>query len=268
MILMNGDRGDGVKINLISRRKLDEMSSADKLRFILDEVKADTVLVLERGLTAIEEVSLIKATMAEIDHDTFIGIEMQSYSPEDVKRGSWLRKLLGRPKVPKMSVIGPAHLLKTIRKDSKMIQAMILTGRRIVAGVREPVTMGAEGAPPIPVPEMKHELEEEKVEAEVQAVGTEMEAEPEKVTADVKVEPEAIEAKAVSITTAPPPEAEEPTVEEIPEPEGAPELTPIPGWPPEFDIDSEGRLIPITPEHEHKPHPEAKAKDKEKEAKD
>ncbi len=122
----------GVRINLISSRKLDSMSSQEKLRFILDQVKRGTVLVLERGLTAVEEIDLIKATMSEIDHQTFIGIEMQSYSSDDVVAGSWFSKLLGRTKVPRMSVIGPANLLKTIQKDGNMIQAMILTGKSIL----------------------------------------------------------------------------------------------------------------------------------------
>jgi hypothetical protein len=121
----------GVKINLISSRKLDTMTSEEKLRFILDEVKRGSVLVLERGLTAEEEIDLIKATMSEINHNTFIGIEMQSYSSNDLETSSWLSRILGRTRVPKMSVIGPASLLKTIHKDGSMIQTMVLTGESI-----------------------------------------------------------------------------------------------------------------------------------------
>ncbi len=129
--VMVDDTSDGVKINLISSRKLDSMNSQEKLRFILDEVKKGTVLVLERGLTAVEEINLIKATMSEINHETFIGIEMQSYSSRDLDTGGVLARLLGRRRVPKMSVIGPANLLKTIHKDGNIIQAMILTGESI-----------------------------------------------------------------------------------------------------------------------------------------
>ena len=127
----------GIKINLISSRKLDSMSSQEKLRFILDQVKNGVVLVLERGLTAVEEIDLIKSTMSEIDHETFIGIEMQSYSPDDLEAGSWFSRLLGRSRVPKMSVIGPANLLKPIRKDGNIIQAMILTGKAVAEELPE-----------------------------------------------------------------------------------------------------------------------------------
>ena len=128
---MAEDSEKGVKINLISSRKLDSMTSEEKLRYILDQVKEGTVLVLERGLTAGEEIDLIKSTMSEIDHETFIGIEMQSYSARDLASEGWFARLLGRTRVPKMSVIGPASLLKTIQKNGNVIQAMILTGKTI-----------------------------------------------------------------------------------------------------------------------------------------
>ena len=126
----------GININLISIEKLVNLDSRQKIQFILHEVKRGNVLVLERGLTAEEEAELIKTTMANIDQDTFIGIEMQSYSQEDVKKGSWLAKLLRRKQEPRMSVIGPADLLKTIHKDGNMIQAMILT-RETIVGEKE-----------------------------------------------------------------------------------------------------------------------------------
>jgi len=134
---MDNNSDTGVKINLISSRKLDSMNSQEKLRFIIDEIKKGTVLVLERGLTAEEEIDLIKTTMSEINHQTFIGIEMQSYSAQDLAADSWINKLLGRTRVPRMSVIGPANLLKTIYKNGSIIQAMILTGQSIVDNLPE-----------------------------------------------------------------------------------------------------------------------------------
>jgi hypothetical protein len=138
--VMDEETDTGVRINLISSRKLDSMSSQEKRRFILDQVKNGTVLVLERGLTAVEEIDLIKSTMSEIDHETFIGIEMQSYSSDDLATQTWLSRVLGRTKVPKMSVIGPANLLKTIQKNGNIIQAMILTGKSIHQGTEKTIS--------------------------------------------------------------------------------------------------------------------------------
>lgn len=123
---------DGVRINLISTQKLNEFDSQGKIRFILDEVKGGRVLVLERGLSPVEEIHLIEKTMAEIDNETFIGIEIERYAESDVKK-NWLSRIFRRtPRTSRMTVIGPAQLLKTIHKDNKVIEAMILTRKAIV----------------------------------------------------------------------------------------------------------------------------------------
>lgn len=117
---------DGISVNLVSRQKLDEFSSAEKLEFILKEVQKGKVLVLEHGLTPMEQTELIEHTMKEIKQDTFIGIEMEGYSED---RPSIIQKILGVIKKPRMTVIGPADLLKTVRKDSNMIQTRIIPGK-------------------------------------------------------------------------------------------------------------------------------------------
>ena len=117
----------GISVNLISRQKLEELSSNEKLDFILKEVQRGKVLVLEQGLTSMEQTNLIEHTMREIEQDTFIGIEMEGYSED---RPTFLQKFLGKMKKPRMTVIGPADLLKTIRKDSNMIQTKIIPGKR------------------------------------------------------------------------------------------------------------------------------------------
>ncbi len=115
----------GISINLISTEKLDELGS-EKIRFILDQVKEGKVLVLEKGLSPSEELDLIRITMSEIDHDSFIGVETPGFTGNIVRLGL-LQRLLGRTPPPRMMVVGPAHLLKTIKKDGRTIQAIILT---------------------------------------------------------------------------------------------------------------------------------------------
>jgi len=117
----------GISVDLISRQKLEELSSNEKLDFILKEVQKGKVLVLEQGLTSMEQTSLIEHTMKEFEQDTFIGIEMEGYSED---RPTFIQKFLGKMKKPRMTVIGPADLLKTIRKDSNMIQTKIIPGKR------------------------------------------------------------------------------------------------------------------------------------------
>ena len=116
----------GISFNLVSRSKLNELSTAQKLEFIIKEVKQGRILVLEHGLTPSEQTSLIEHTMKEIDHDTFIGIEMEGYGEEKI---SFFQRVFGLIKKPRMTVIGPAHLLKTIHKDNDMIETTIIPGK-------------------------------------------------------------------------------------------------------------------------------------------
>ncbi len=116
----------GIAVNLVSRQKLEQFSSQQKLQFILDEVQNGKVLVLEHGLTPMEQTELIKRTMEEIKEDTFIGIEMEGYGED---KPSFVQKILGIVRKPRMTVIGPADLLQTVSKDSNMIETKIIPGK-------------------------------------------------------------------------------------------------------------------------------------------
>jgi len=116
----------GISVNLVSRQKLEQLNSDEKLKFILKEVKKGKILVLEQGLTPFEQTSLIESTMKEIEQDTFIGVEMEGYSED---KPTFIQKIFGMIKKPRMTLIGPADLLKTVRKDSNMIQTRIIPGK-------------------------------------------------------------------------------------------------------------------------------------------
>ncbi len=122
---MTKKKSKGICFNLVSRQKLKEFNSEQKLKFILKEVKKGKILVLEHGLTPIEQATLIEKTMKEIEHDTFIGVEMEGYG-EDTP--TFLQKLFGLAKKPRMTLIGPADLLKMVKKDNDMIQTKIISG--------------------------------------------------------------------------------------------------------------------------------------------
>lgn len=119
-------KNKSIAVNLVSRQKLERFTSDEKITFILKEVQNGKVLVLEEGLTAIEQSDLIEKTMKEIKQDTFIGIEMEGYKEE---KTSFFKKLLGLIQKPRMTVIGPAHLLKTVNKDNNMIETKIIPGK-------------------------------------------------------------------------------------------------------------------------------------------
>ena len=119
-------KDNGISFNLISRQKLQDLSTEEKLKFILKEVKKGKILVLEYGLTPLEQTSLIEDTMKEIEQDTFIGVELEGYSQDNP---SFIQRLFGMSKRPRITLIGPADLLKTIKKDNNMIQTKIIPGK-------------------------------------------------------------------------------------------------------------------------------------------
>ncbi len=114
---------DGVQIDMISAGRMDEMTSMEKIHFILDGVRDGKVVILESGLSPDEESKLIEVTMAEISPDGFSGIEIESYPKEKPTTGI-LDKLFGADE-SKMTVIGPANQIETLHKDSELISAVV-----------------------------------------------------------------------------------------------------------------------------------------------
>jgi len=119
-------KNNGISFNLVSKDKLENFSSDEKLKFIIKEIKKGKILVLECGLTPMEQTNLIEKTMKEIKQDTFIGVEMEGYSQENT---SFIKKIFGIVSKPRMTLIGPADLLKMVKKDNDMIQTKIIPGK-------------------------------------------------------------------------------------------------------------------------------------------
>ena len=105
-----------IKMDLISEDKINSMSSMEKLRFVLDGVKSGNIVILEGGLTSEEQMKLIELTMAEVD-DNFPGIEISGYPS---KRG-----FLNLKKKTRLTVIGPANVMRTIKKDKDFISTVV-----------------------------------------------------------------------------------------------------------------------------------------------
>ncbi len=123
---ISGDIMIGVQMDLISEDKLSQMTAMEKIRMILDGVKEGKILVLERGLTPSEEAKLIEMTMTEITPDEFAGIEIESYPSK--KNQKLLDKLFRKTVIrTRLTVIGPANQLKTLKKDRDLISALVLS---------------------------------------------------------------------------------------------------------------------------------------------
>lgn len=119
----------GVQIDLISAERLDRLTSMEKIRLILDDVMEGNIVILEKGLAPDEQSKLIEITMREIAPDGFSGIEMETYPIKDAQ-GGFLSKLLGgKRSESRLTVIGPANQLKTLKKEKDLISAWVSSSR-------------------------------------------------------------------------------------------------------------------------------------------
>ncbi len=105
---------------------IEDLSFEERIKKILNIVKDEKIIVMEGRLKKSEEAELIKATMERIN-SKFRGIEISVIYPEN--RGATLGRklksslaemLLGERQG--LTVIGPASLIKEIKKDPDKIQ--------------------------------------------------------------------------------------------------------------------------------------------------
>jgi hypothetical protein len=115
----------GVQIDLISAERLERLTPMEKIRLILDDVMEGNIVVLEKGLAPDEQSKLIEITMREITPDGFSGIEMETYPVKDASGGFLAKILGGRRSETRLTVIGPANQMKTIKKEKDLISAWV-----------------------------------------------------------------------------------------------------------------------------------------------
>ncbi|HJJ38833.1 MAG TPA: DUF2073 domain-containing protein [Methanocorpusculum sp.] len=113
----------GVQIDMISADMVSNMTSYEKIRLILDDVRNGSVVVLEKGLTPEEQGSLLEATMMEIAPGSFSGIEIETYPGHDGDK-SFFQKVFGKKNSgQRMMVIGPVDQLKMLAKEKDRLVA-------------------------------------------------------------------------------------------------------------------------------------------------
>ena len=113
-------------LQFVPYQEIEELSSAKRIKKLMDIVKKNKIILLEGRLKAEEEKDLIEITMEEID-DQFKGIELTVVYPDkkydnvfqQIKK-SVLNVLLGDRQG--FTIIGPASIVKEIKKDPDKIQ--------------------------------------------------------------------------------------------------------------------------------------------------
>ncbi|MFH1055191.1 MAG: DUF2073 domain-containing protein [Candidatus Altiarchaeota archaeon] len=118
-----------IQIEFIGGDVLSEMSTDEKMSYILEHVKDDKILVIEEGMSPLEESALIEATMAKVTKK-FPGIEVSTLreKTEEGIREKLIRMLGGR--TGGLTVIGPSKIIRQIKKDPRRIT--MLAGDEVV----------------------------------------------------------------------------------------------------------------------------------------
>ena len=115
-----------VTLRFVAYHEIENLSSIGRIRKLLNIAKEDKIVVLQGKLRKDEEKELIKATMEEIN-DEFKGIELAVIDESvDVTTGlAWVKQglinhFLGDRQG--LTIIGPASVVKEIKKDPKKIE--------------------------------------------------------------------------------------------------------------------------------------------------
>lgn len=105
---------------------IEPLSSSDRIRRLLKLVKEEKIVLMQGRLTPEEESGLIQKTMEEIK-PAFKGIEICTIYPEEKTtqffqkfKKEMVKMLLGNR--DGITIIGPASIVKEIRRDPNKIQ--------------------------------------------------------------------------------------------------------------------------------------------------
>lgn len=108
-----------------------DMGIAERVKKILGLVLGNKIVIFHGRLRAEEEARLIEDTMAMVDHlKNFRGIELAVLEPDIKEEGFFVKMKYGLAKRlvgnnNALTVIGPASIVKEIKKDPKKIELML-----------------------------------------------------------------------------------------------------------------------------------------------
>lgn len=111
---------DGVTIEFLSKKKLDEKDFDEKVDSIIEKVKDNAVLVLEEGWSHEEERKLIENAMEEIDED-FPGIEFLGLTDRNSKvhraKRMFYEKVLNEKYREGITIVGNSRVMEKVKKE-------------------------------------------------------------------------------------------------------------------------------------------------------
>mgnify|MGYP001618655961 CR=1 FL=1 len=121
-------RGKEFSLQVIPFAEVEDLSISERVKKILDLILSNKIIILHGRLRAEEEARLIEDTMALVDHmEQFKGIELAVIEPDMRKKGFFEKMKHGLAKslvgdTSALTIIGPAAVIKDIKKDPKKIE--------------------------------------------------------------------------------------------------------------------------------------------------
>ena len=121
----------GLSLQVIPYTEVEKMNIAERVKKILSLILSNKIVILHGRLRPEEEARLIEDTMALVDHvQNFKGIELAVIEPdmkdknivEKMKHGI-AKRLIGNSDA--LTIIGPASVIKEIKKDPKKIELFL-----------------------------------------------------------------------------------------------------------------------------------------------
>jgi hypothetical protein len=113
------------RVDFIPFSETIDLSSEEKVSYILSKVVRNTILVLEDGLSHSEELSLIEKTMTKIDYSKFVGIKL--FSIEGGDEFKWSKLFSKNNKTKGFTIVAPNEAVSVI-KDRRGILSIRIAG--------------------------------------------------------------------------------------------------------------------------------------------
>jgi uncharacterized protein len=122
-------------IQYMPREELSGLDSEKKIQKLLRIVRQNRVVLMEGTLSSKEETDLIEETMATID-SRFKGVEISAFNPSEKNsklpqeklKQLFVNLLWGRRRG--LTIIGPANVVREIKKDPNKMQLFLSNRRR------------------------------------------------------------------------------------------------------------------------------------------
>jgi len=117
-------------IQYVPFEEVSDLDSERKIQKLIRIVKQNKLVLMEGTLTSQEEADLIEETMETIDNK-FKGVEITSLNPlekntkqiQDRLKQIFMEAIFGRRRG--LTIIGPANIVREIRKDPNRIQLFL-----------------------------------------------------------------------------------------------------------------------------------------------